>query len=580
MNTDSIIASYARSLSLGQYKKPCPQCGPTRKKKSDPSLSLNVQGDCMVYKCHHCGLHGRYNYEEFQVQAVKPRTVNKEDLTDSAIEWLQKRGLSKETAESLGLYSTTFWINSEGSHVPCVAFPYTIDGQEAGAKIRSINGKGFSCTAPLRSFYNIDSIKEGDTVYIVEGEMDALTLKEIGIDTVLSVPNGAVAKVKDYTPEPDEDVTFSFLWEARDKILKADKIVIATDNDKNGKAMAEELARRIGKDRCWKIDYPEGYKDCNEVLIGEGPEVLTELVTNPTPWPVSGIYDAKHFTEQVMDIYQHGFGSGFSTGYEEVDEIYTVVGGQLTVVTGMPSSGKSEFIDQIMMNLADNEDLKFAICSFENEPCLHIAKLTSKYIGKPFFDGKGERVSPDERDAALSFINDHFTFLYQADGSMTSLDDIITRLKVAVMRHGISGAVIDPYNYISRPKDASETDWISEMLTRLRLFAQAHDIHIWFVAHPTKMPRNESGRLPVPKGNDISGSAAWFAKTDCGMTIHRPDPQSDRTQVHIWKCRFSWIGKIGEAELVFDQQSSQYRPVPVYRYIEPPKEYDPIRADF
>lgn len=580
MNIDGTIASYARSLSLGQYKKPCPQCGHQRKKKRDPSLSINVQPDCMVYKCHHCGLTGRHNFEERTVQAVKPRTVNKEDLSKDAIDWLQKRGLSEQTAESLGLYSCSFWINSEGAHVPCVAFPYTIDGQEAGAKIRSIEGKGFSCTAPLRSFYNIDSIKEGDTVYIVEGEMDALTLKEIGIDTALSVPNGAVAKVKDYTPDPDEDVTFSFLWEARDKILKADKIVIATDNDKNGKAMAEELARRIGKDRCWRIDYPDGYKDCNEILIGEGPEALLELVTNPSPWPVSGIYDAKHFTEQVMDIYQHGFGKGYSTGYEEVDDIYTVVGGQLTVVTGMPSSGKSEFIDQVMMNLADNEDLKFAICSFENEPRLHIAKLISKYIGKPFFDGQSERVSPDERDAALTFINDHFTFLYQADGSMTSLDDIITRLKVAVMRHGISGAVIDPYNYIARPKDTSETDWISEMLTRLRVFAQAHDIHIWFVAHPTKMPRGENGRVPVPKGNDISGSAAWFAKTDCGITIHRLDSMSDRTQVHVWKCRFSWIGKIGEAELVFDRVSSQYRPVPVYHYIEPPKDFEPIRADF
>ena len=37
--------------------------------------------------------------------------------------------------------------------------------------------------------------------------------------------------------------------------------------------------------------------------------------------------------------------SGASTGYKNVDEFYSVVEGQLTVVTGHPSSGKSEFID-------------------------------------------------------------------------------------------------------------------------------------------------------------------------------------------------------------------------------------------
>ena len=80
-------------------------------------------------------------------------------------------------------------------------------------------------------------------------------------------------------------------------------------------------------------------------------------------------------------------------------------------------------------------------------------------------------------------------FLYQADGSLSSLDSIITRMKIAVMRHGVRGIIIDPYNYIARDQDTSETDWISEMLTKLRVFAQAHSIHIWFVAHPTKMMR-------------------------------------------------------------------------------------------
>jgi len=127
------------------------------------------------------------------------------------------------------------------------------------------------------------------------------------------------------------------------------------------------------------------------------------------------------------------------------------------------------------------------------------------------------------------------------------------------MRHGVRGIVIDPYNYISKVNLTSETDWISDMLTNLRVFAQAHGIHIWFVAHPTKMIRKDDGTVPPPKGYDISGSASWFAKADVGLTVHRPNPSSSSiSQIMIWKCRFSWVGSIGDVGLSFDKVTSRY----------------------
>ena len=141
---------------------------------------------------------------------------------------------------------------------------------------------------------------------------------------------------------------------------------------------------------------------------------------------------------------------------------------------------------------------------------------------------------------------------------MATVEGIIERLKVAVMRNGIKGAIIDPYNYIAKSRDISETDWISDMLTKLRVFAQSHGIHLWFVAHPTKMMRDQNGKIPAPKGYDISGSAAWFAKADVGLTVHRPDPNKTESQIHIWKCRFSWVGQQGQASLYFNPVTSTY----------------------
>ena len=108
---------------------------------------------------------------------------------------------------------------------------------------------------------------------------------------------------------------------------------------------------------------------------------------------------------------------GKSTGFRCLDDIYTVLPGQLTVVTGQPGSGKSEWVDAVMVNLALDHDWKFAVASFENPPALHIIKLAEKYIGKPFFDGAHQRMSDDEKSQAKQWVNNHFAFLDNRDGS-------------------------------------------------------------------------------------------------------------------------------------------------------------------
>jgi twinkle protein len=227
----------------------------------------------------------------------------------------------------------------------------------------------------------------------------------------------------------------------------------------------------------------------------------------------------------------------------------------MSVVTGVPSSGKSEFVDQIMINLAKNNAWKFAVCSFENPPPMHIAKLVEKVVEKPFFEGATPRISEDELAEAMEFIDNHFVFLESKDGGMATIDSIIDRTKQAVMRLGVRGLVIDPYNYIDMGNEESENKQISYMLSRITSFAKAHGIHVWFVAHPAKMYARDDGTMPVPKGMNISGSAAWFAKADLGITIHRVD---DMTECHCWKARFKWVGQQGMELLQYNIVTGQF----------------------
>ena len=570
MQIEQELRGAAYRLGQGQHKISCPSCSHTRKKKNEKTLSFRIEHDKALYHCWHCAMNGivpmREALPKIKVQKEEKimavaKKIKTSPLGESAIEFLNKRGISEETAKKAKLKFAKNWIPSEQAEVECIFFPYTNKGQEYAQKIRSISSKGFACNGAPQTFFNIDSVQRNDWLIICEGEMDALSFMEAGYESSVSVPNGAVMKVSEVrTYDSNNDNKFKFLWDAKKQIDNAGRILIATDADDAGQAMAEEIARRIGKDKVYKVHYPEGCKDANDVLLKHGKDGIDNLVTGATPWPVRGLFDAKHFFEDVDEIYEKGIGSGASTGYANVDELYSVVEGQLTVVTGHPSSGKSEFIDQLMINLSEKYRWRFAICSFENEPRIHIAKLISKYLKLPFFDGKTPRMTKEEMEGGKQFVQSNFSFLYQADGTLSSVDSIIERLKIAVLRHGIRGAVIDPYNYIQRDKgDVSETEWVSDVLTRLRVFAQAHGIHLWFVAHPTKMMRDASGDIPAPKGYDISGSAAWFAKADVGLTVHRPDPAySPISEIHIWKCRFSWAGKQGKTELSFDNPTSTY----------------------
>jgi twinkle protein len=201
----------------------------------------------------------------------------------------------------------------------------------------------------------------------------------------------------------------------------------------------------------------------------------------------------------------------------------------------------------------------FALCSFENPPAEHISKLAEKYLGLPFWQGPQQRMTEAELTQALQWVGDHFV-LIRFDDEAPTIEAIIDKARAAVMRHGIRGLVIDPYNEIEhrRPGNMSETEYVSQILGKVKRFAANFGVHVWFVAHPAKMAR-EGGSLPVPTLYDISGSANWANKADLGVVVHR-DPTKDptRTEIYLRKVRFKSVGKIGAVSLRWDRASGRY----------------------
>ncbi len=146
-----------------------------------------------------------------------------------------------------------------------------------------------------------------------------LSFAEAGISNPTSVPNGASSFAR--RTDNDEKTNYGFLWPSKDLITKAKRIIIATDDDEPGEKLANELARRIGRHKCYRIFYPEGCKDANDVLLKKGKQALAECFDNAEPWPVAGLYEASRYFSEVDDLFQNGYGDKVLTGLDPVDEL-------------------------------------------------------------------------------------------------------------------------------------------------------------------------------------------------------------------------------------------------------------------
>lgn len=900
----------------GEVDTTCPECSAQRKKKSARCLSVNV--DKGTWLCHHCGYAGGLSEGERRHEPGWRKPVYRRPETklvefapeDRAPEWFAKRGIPRAVLERNRVTATRVYMPQVEDHVKAIAFPYYRGDELVNVKYRD-KDKNFRMEAGAeRILYGLNDI--GESVVIVEGEIDKLSCEVAGYTSCVSVPDGAPSEsAKNYASK------FSFLEADQDRLEQVSEWIIAVDNDPPGKRLEEELARRFGREKCKRVTWPEGCKDANDVLRRHGADVLRETLDRAEPFPIEGVIALEDLSADIDTLYENGWQRGLDTGWREVDELYTVRPGELTVITGIPNSGKalaldtpvptpsgwttmgalrvgdvlydesgkecrvmhsfdvmigrpcyevefsdgskivadaehlwvtrtdkarrsaiqakrkrgdreetlprgtdqrhkraypspvttreiaetlrtkegrfnhavavagpiegcdvdlpippytlgawlgdgasacgavtaadvevvsamtadgyvvtrmpstkyghtvrgligqlrtaglllnkhipraylrasveqrkallaglmdtdghisvngrcefcstsevlargvfelvaslgmtpvlsvgratlngmycgekyrvcftpifnpfridrksarfvqpakarrvayrritavrpvpsvpvrcisvdsqshqflvghafipthnSNFVDALAVNLAALHGWRIALFSPENMPLHdHAARLCEKYARAPFFDGPTLRMGRSELEAAKAWVQEHFFWILPTDDDDWTLDKILDSAKALVFRKGINGLVIDPWNELEhyRPREMTQTEYIGKALKQIRHFARRHSIHIWVVAHPAKLYRDKDGRYPVPTLYDISDSANWRNKCDCGIVVWRDFKSNAPVEIHVQKIRFRQVGKLGIAKLEYVKATATYRDLP------------------
>ncbi len=547
-----------------EVKTTCPQCSHTRKKARDKCLNVNLADG--VFHCWHCGWGGKATDPQAarmkaaslptqRVTSDKPKAYVRPDvkangLTESALAWFAGRGITRAVLERNRVTTSRVFMPQVGQEVTAIAYPYLRDGQVINCKYRDKDKHFRMASGAERLLYGLDDL--ASTTVIVEGEMDKLAVEVAGFTACVSVPDGA--------PAPNTkniESKFDFLDEER--LQKVQLWIIAVDNDAPGQFLQGELVRRFGAEKCLIVTWPDGCKDANDVLLAHGPDVLRQRLEAAEPVPIVGVFGAQDFEDEFLRMYDEGVPSGLTTGWDGLDKNWRVQPGQLLIVTGIPGHGKSEWVDALCCNLAQDHGWQVAYYSPENYPVrLHMMKLAEKYIGKPYNPGPHERMTKTEAAKAKDWIGQHFSWVMP---EKPSLDEIMEKARALVFRKGTRVLVIDPWNEVehSRPAGMTEAEHVSESLMRLRRFARKHELLVIVVAHPRLLEKKSDGSYPVPTPYDISGGAMWRNKADNCIAIYaNPTDPNGCLEVHVQKVKFKLFGMVGVAPMRWDRVTGRY----------------------
>ena len=507
----------------GQIATLCPKCSHNRKAihQKDKCLSVNV--DEGVWNCKNCGWTGTLKQKTY----VLPKWENRTDLPDNLVEWFLKRNIGQDVLKEMKISYEGNWLN----------FNYFRKDELINVKSRTVDKKFKMIPGAELILYNLDGIMGQKEIFITEGECDALVMIQAGFKNTCSVPAGA-------NPKTNNLQYMDSCWRAFEE---AEKVYLMTDTDEPGNQLAEELARRIGSERCYRFKCD--YKDVNDAL-NAGVKIDRDFINKySTFYPLVGVYTADTFWNNLLHIRRHGFPKGWQPRGDFGKKV-TIHPGYQTVITGVPGHGKSEHLDQVLIELGIDYDLRGAFFSPENFPTdINIIKIVEKLTGTNFWETSEEQINNTK-----DWINDHIMWIYPDDGF--GLTNILEHVRKAITRYGINWYVIDPWNKLDHQFNGSETAYISKCLDEMDNFNKKNNVHGFLVAHPTKMPKNDEGDYLVPNLYSISGSAHFFNKAALGWTVYKT--AQGLTDVHVQKVKFKYWGEIGLVNYIWNSANGRY----------------------
>lgn len=423
-----------------------------------------------------------------------------------ALAWLQSRGLAPDTIAAFKIGE-----HSQGGKTYAV-FPFLREGELINAKTRNVAEKSdmrqeAGAEPCLFGWHLIEP--KARTVAITEGEIDAMTLHQVGIPA-LSVNQGAG---NHQWIETD--------WE---RLERFSEILICFDTDEAGQKGAKEVANRLGIERCKLVTF-EGHKDANEAMqAGWAPADFRESLMHARTLDPDELVSIADYTGQVKAMF-YPDRSAPSDPVLKIGHTYfdwfEFRPGEYSVWTGINGHGKSLMNNQVLLGLMDQGE-RCCVFSGEMHPTRQLKRLVKQATGL-------NRPTPGYIDAVGSWVRDRM-WVFNVTGTAT-VDRLLEVFRYGAKRYDIRHFVIDSLMMTDVPEDGPAAFTAQKVaIQKITAFARQHGGHVHLIAHPRKAADESKapGKLDVSGSSRITDAAdnvfsVWSACKEAQCDDDKPD---------------------------------------------------------
>ena len=418
--------------------------------------------------------------------------------------------------------------------VPAIAYCNYLDGKIINVKFRSVVlnpitgewSKDFAQESPTKPCapYGIDSINpiRPDAgpirqLIITEGEKDRLTLMSCGFPYVLSIANGAQTNIAESHEAFEE-------W-----IAQVEEIVICGDTDRPGRTMVKALLNAYTA-RAKVVHLSGNRKDISDVYADFGASEVRRIIQEAEDVAAQDIYDLHQHEPDILEVMMGIYDKGYDVGMGmKTDHIFHPTSdGGLIILTGIPNSGKTDFLNCMMAHLMFQRQKRIAFFSFEKPiKAKHVREIARVALGVEDTASMDHTMKESEAREVNSQIINYMTEHMVDFDTKTRLPDsdyIIAMAERDMRKHGLDFLVIDPYVFIDMTEGgsrATETEKVRLMLTKLQAWSRTR--HVWtiVVAHPRIQYKDGHESFPPLDIYSIAGSAQWANLADFLFTVRR-----------------------------------------------------------
>ena len=475
-------------------RRSCPNCG------SSDNLVVWDDGHsyCFSPNCS-------YN------KSTSMKLTNKSSTSDTIKNFTPVKGKSisihkrKITAHTCSKYGVIAYRNE-------IHFPYYEHGKLKGYKVRNPfrpKKKSFYVKGKVTNLlFGSQCIHNKKVIAITSGEYDAMSICQMTNVTGLSLANDSVAEMT---------IRHNLEW-----LETFEKVFLCIDNDTSGQKATDTICSIIRPYQTYRMTFPGGFKDANEMLMAGESKLFTKAFWSARPTPIKTVFTKSELSEQLKTHHQSP--PGISTGINKLDNLLGGLrNGEMTVVMGKASVGKSTFARIVISNLLRNQ-YKCMVFALEEEPIRYDRRLLHSYTGRPIIS-----IKQDQRNFLIDEMSEYL--ISSKLNGITPIEQIIHDIEYAVRQRDVKFVLVDNIAAGVNKKEiyAQTSDYISHLFSAAKKF----NVHIICVCHIGRQDK----RNPKEPGIDSGyGSGAIEQQPDNILLVDKSD-NSNKSTVKLLKNR-------------------------------------------